>query len=639
MKEINQDNYELRKPAILFSVSGILLASLSLQSTSLIILDWNYSVNIPILKYIILILKQLNGWGIESCLIISGLLTIAYVTRKEVARQNIWFRILCAVFALCMVVGKSFADTNSLSYFTLGKLQFTYTFVIFLGYIYFFYIIVGAFLFIVRKVKTYDWFAHNKFAFLFFERHPVLLPFCAMLICALPYVIIFFPGTVQWDGHAQVYYYFRLAPWTNHHPLFCTWLMGSIFSIGRNLFHSDNIGIFLYVFPQLLFQCFVFALSFRVFQRMKLSMFMRILALIYFALFPLWPISGISFMKDTMYYILVIWNAEALIESMLDLKMGLRTGEKEFLPFIHTGISIRNACWFVISGCLSCLFRHNGTFLVIGTSIFGFLLCRKLWSLWIYNLVSLGLTLLLVNVVMASLLQVGDWPSRESMSVPLQQTARYVQQYGDEVTTEEKESIAGILPYENVEHIYNPENADGIKGGVYDNVDSEAMSNYWRTWLRQGLKHPLVYLEAFLNQSYGYFYPNKSEVAGGLGCYYIGSWESISAGVDIYFASPALLPLRQLLRVSADILREIPILGMLYSTGAHTFLVMGGIALLCAKKRKRDILVLIPSILTIGICMLSPINAVIRYMLPVMVSLPTNMAWVSMGRPHISEPN
>jgi hypothetical protein len=639
MRENSHKNDKWSITAKLISLIGILLASLALQSTSLIILNWNYSVNIPILKYIFLLLEQLKGWGIESCLIFSGLFTIAYVTRKEAARQNIWLRILSAVFALCMVLGKSFADTNSLSYFTLGKMQFAYTFVIFLGYTYFFYIMLGAFLIVVRKMKEANWFAHNKFAILFFERHPVLLPFCAMLICALPYVIIYFPGTVQWDGHAQVYYYFRLAPWTNHHPLFCTYLMGIIFSIGRYVFHSDNIGIFLYVFPQLLFQCFVFALSFRVFQRMKLPMFMRILSLLYFALFPLWSISGISFMKDTMYYLMVLWNVEALIEIMLDLKMGRRIGEKEFLPLLHTGISCRNACWFVISGCLSCLFRHNGTILIIGTAILGFLLCRKLWSLWICNLVLLGLTLLFVNVVMANLLQVGDWPSRESMSVPLQQTARYVQKYGEEVTTEEKEAIAGILPYENVEHIFNPENADGIKGGVYDDVDGAAMRNYWKTWLRQGFKHPMVYLEAFFNQSYGYFYPDKPELAGGLGCYYIGSGESISAGVDIYFASSALLPFRQLLRVSADILSEMPILGMLYSTGAHTFLVMGGIALLCAKKRKRDILVLIPSILTIGICMLSPVNAVIRYMLPVMVLLPANIAWINLDILHISEPN
>ena len=38
-------------------------------------------------------------------------------------------------------------------------------------------------------------------------------------------------------------------------------------------------------------------------------------------------------------------------------------------------------------------------------------------------------------------------------------------------------------------------------------------------------------------------------------------------------------------------------------------------------------LILVPSILTVLVCLVSPVDAYIRYMLPVMAAMPVNIAW------------
>jgi hypothetical protein len=335
-------------------------------------------------------------------------------------------------------------------------------------------------------------------------------------------------------------------------------------------------------------------------------------------------------MKDTMYYILMLWSVQSLIELLLDHLRGKETDKKEFLPFLKTGLSLTNSLTFIVTNAMGFGFRHNGVIVALGMCFFGFLLFRKLWPIWLGSLATLGVMLFMVNVVMSGILQIGDWPSRESMSVPLQQTARYIQNYYGEVTDAEKEIISKILPLEMVETYHEPESADGIKGVVYEDIDATDMKNYWSMWMKQGLKHPLVYVEAFLSQSYGYVFPGKQDLVyyDELGCYWIGSSDELKAGVDFYFVNKNLGNMRQVFRELAHIVREIPIIGMLYNTAVPALWCLIGTFLLIAIRKKRNILILMPAIMTIGICMLSPINGTIRYMLPAMVLLPLVVAWL-----------
>ena len=63
-------------------------------------------------------------------------------------------------------------------------------------------------------------------------------------------------------------------------------------------------------------------------------------------------------------------------------------------------------------------------------------------------------------------------------SVPFQQTARYVKEHSEEITTEEAEAIRGILDFDHLAELYNPEISDAVKWTYKDKADNSANMDY-----------------------------------------------------------------------------------------------------------------------------------------------------------------
>ena len=51
----------------------------------------------------------------------------------------------------------------------------------------------------------------------------------------------------------------------------------------------------------------------------------------------------------------------------------------------------------------------------------------------------------------------------EALSIPMQQTARYIRDYGNEVTDDERTAIEKVLDYDAIVQSYMPELSDGVK--------------------------------------------------------------------------------------------------------------------------------------------------------------------------------
>lgn len=552
-------------------------------------------------------LGEMSEWGIVGSSIFIGLLAVSYFVWQREKSWNVRLLPLAAVLAGCMVVGRSFAETGSLNGVNAALGQLVTSVLFFLGYFYFFSLGLSLFLFAAGKIDKSRRQAIGKVEKILFEIHPFAATFVIILLCMLPYFIFFFPGTLQPDARGQINFYYGISPLSNHHPIFSTFYLGFLFDLGKRLFGSDNTGIMLYSIVQMLVQTGVFAYSFCVLKRLKTPMGLRFAALAYFALFPQWPIWAITFIKDTMHYVIVLLYVEMLIDILLDAKEG------------H--IRTRHVVLFCLSGILAALIRHNGIIMVAGTMMIAILLWRKLWWVWIVGLLTMVAAVFMVNVVIAQLLHAQKWPVRESLSVPFQQTSRYFREYSDEVTQEELEAVTALFPYDVISTVDSPELSDPIKNEIYPDVTKEQMQSYWKTWAAQGLKHPGVYVQAFLNQCYGYFYPDRQEYKDGLGWWYLGD-----SFLEIGFAEE-LKGGRDFLIALAEWVRGLPAIGMLYSTGAQTYLLLACITAVWIRRRRKDLLLFLPGVITVMICLVSPVNAMIRYMLPVMAVLPLYLAW------------
>ena len=73
----------------------------------------------------------------------------------------------------------------------------------------------------------------------------------------------------------------------------------------------------------------------------------------------------------------------------------------------------------------------------------------------------IGLALILfllfsINHIIFPYLKITPGSTKEMLSVPFQQTARYIKEYSDEVTEKEKEVIDRVLNYDTLSERYEP---------------------------------------------------------------------------------------------------------------------------------------------------------------------------------------
>ena len=69
-------------------------------------------------------------------------------------------------------------------------------------------------------------------------------------------------------------------------------------------------------------------------------------------------------------------------------------------------------------------------------------------------------------------------------------------------------------------------------------------------------------------------------------------------------------------------LYDFPLTSWLYHTGTYTWIMLGSLLFLIFKKRGQGLFVILPGIVVLMVCTVSPLNASVRYYLPVMAAAP-----------------
>ena len=70
---------------------------------------------------------------------------------------------------------------------------------------------------------------------------------------------------------------------------------------------------------------------------------------------------------------------------------------------------------------------------------------------------------------------------REQLSVPFQQTARYVKEHEKEISEEEKEKIDKVLGYDTLKERYNPNLADPVKNQYNKYTTKKQLKDYFQS--------------------------------------------------------------------------------------------------------------------------------------------------------------
>lgn len=545
------------------------------------------------------VFSSFRGWGLSWFLAVIAIAYLYYYVYKNIPFQKDT-AVFSFILSMLIVVGLCYRNAVGLSLSFGNMAQILKTFIVLLGY--------GAILY-CALVFLHIWLLNlvsneAKAGESSFQKNYALYVGIFIFDCWLPYLIAVYPATTLYDAGTMLEQFFGYEPLTNHHPYFQILFLGTFVKFGKYL-GSEALGMFLY---DLLQMCaFIAVLAYMIDVLRKIGISKKILNFIiaFYTFVPIYPIYAISVGKNINFSIVFL----LVIIFMFEIILSAET-------FVHNW---KKMALLPVLLILLCLFRNEGLAIVISCIPCFILIAKKYWKQ--FGVIFAGVLLFMLCWFKCILPFAGveNGSVAEALSIPFMQTARCVYYYGDEMTAEEKEAIDRILEFDTLKERYLPESSDRVKDMYNNDATEEELQAYWKVWGKQFLKYPITYLDAVLNKSYGYFYPDDK---GKMKDYYV-------VGGDIYTLNEDGADLKSFfpehvkrLDNIMKVFREIPLLGYTTSIGFYFWCSLTAIFLLIKCKGNKFLYLFVPAFLVFLVCIASPVNAYFRYGLAVVFTLP-----------------
>lgn len=531
-------------------------------------------------------------------------------------RKKIIECILSFIIALFMLIGTSFIIKESFKPIINHPIITFFSFILTFKII--FDVIDYLFDYMDKGKKEPNQKKKNKLTEIF-DKHPFVFSIIVILLFWLIYIIAFYPGILSPDPSFQLLQYFGIdnkysgyvnlidknVIITNHHPVLHTLLLGFLTNIGIKLFSSFNIGLFIYTIIQTLILSSTLSYTIKFMRDINVSLKYRKICLLIYSLVPVFPLYALSPVKDVIFGCLIILY-------IISMYKFIKIKEK---------IKAKDIILEIILMILITLFRNNGIYVILLS--FPFLVFANKKNLFKFILIFVAALSFYIsyNKIILPHFKITNGSIREALSVPFQQTARYVKEHKNEVTKSEKVIIDKLLNYDTIDTRYNPKLADPVKNEFNKDYTKKDLNNYFKVWFIEFKKHPLTYMEATIENTYGYFYPIETN-------WYVhikGKKIVNNYGFDYHF-NEKLKPLRMVLGGFATIFPYIPFIGLIINIGFNTWILLFMLSYIIYRKKYKDIIYLIPSFILLLVCFVSPANTYFRYALPNVFAMPVMLA-------------
>ena len=562
-----------------------------------------------------MVLEEINGVGLDKTIILIALIFMFVKTWNIFVRLSRWItHLLAFVFSCFMLIGLSYSKLGNWDFIFGNKRQFVIAVVVGAGFFILFDICLTLiYSFFSSRLKNWD-ISSVSFP-MFVEKHYQLVCFLVISLFWLPYLLLHLPGSVPYDGYRQINMFYGIEHISNHHPWVLTKFFGFLMEVGRNI--SDNFGVFLITIVLFLAEAFCYSIVCKKIKNWGSLYWVNIATVLFFSIFPVFGAYAQVVMKDGIFSALFALFFAYYIDLCLSY---IRRSDKRERNVVKEYIIL-----FVIE-FLVCLTRNNGIYMVLPANMLLLFFVVKNRRKYIIILVlSLVVSFYMVDSKLAQALDVNPGSKKEMLSIPFQQTARYLKEYPNDVEEWEKNAINAVLSYEQLVDKYAPEKSDGVKDTFRNDSTNRELLRYFKAWFSMFLKHPNVYFEATFNNTFGYIYPFYNyEGLGGFQFYIMG--EPLATGdFDIHYIIPTNI--REICDTYAELWKNAPGFSVTLNPGAYTWLLLLVIGYFCYMKCYKGILALAAPFLNILVCIASPVNGYLRYAIPLIACTPIILYW------------
>lgn len=579
------------------------------------------SKNTTFLKYILPLLSfiaiciRLSDLGVsfdyEIYEIISMVIVLPilyYLYLKVFKKDNyLSINILSVIFTVLMILGYSYDYNYTPNLVFNSNIHILITLIKFIGFYFLFKNLLNA---------IYRYFTKGKFQenanklTIMFSKHPYLFSFIVLFIVYGIYLIIFYPGVINYDNANQIKEVLGMhtryldsivvindnITLTNFNPILHTLLLGNLFKVGVSI-GNVNFGLFLYTFLQMIIVIAVLSYSLKFLYKEGVKSKYLLWILLAYIIIPYFPLYAITCVKDTLFTMFVLLYIIKLYQ------------------FIKYDFKFKDYVLFMITILLVILFRNNGIYLILLSLPFTLIIKKGIRK---------QIVLMCVLVIgfnygygqVLSALEIPNTSIREMLSIPFQQTARYVKYHESDVTEEQKKVIDTILTYDTLGNRYNPILSDKVKNEYNKYATNEELMDYFKAWFEMFWNHPMTYVNATVSNVYGYFYPATYRWY----VYNTLNEKLPEAGFDYHFID-SLEPMRGFIQGYSEVFKYVPIVQMSVNCGFYTWSYLFLMVVLILQKKQRYIILFAPAFSLVLMNVAGPANTYFRYVLPYAVAL------------------
>ena len=365
------------------------------------------------------ILYEMNGIGLRETLLAAAVFCL-YVKYWSVIkqRQNWVTHCLAGLFSMFTLIGMSYSYLKNWNFIFGDWQQFLIAALTGIGYFIFYNACLCLLYHIGIKCAEEPKEKVRKLP-VWIEKNYGVFSFLCIVIGWLPYLICFLPGSVAYDGYRQLNMAFGIEQISNHHPWLLTECFSLLMRIGRCV--SDNFGVFLIVIVMYVIEAVCYAVVCSKIKSWGSPLWLNIGTLIFFAVLPAFGAYAQVVMKDG------VFTAFFALFFVLYIELCLKYIKQKQQD------SVLKRCFALgIAELAVALTRNNGIYMVLASDVVLLIfIIRKRRLLVAAFVMTVGVTMLyqFAEGPLASAAGVEPGSVKEMLSVPFQQTARYLKEY------------------------------------------------------------------------------------------------------------------------------------------------------------------------------------------------------------------
>ncbi len=449
-----------------------------------------------------------------------------------------------------------------------------------------------------------------------------------IFLCWMPVFLAYYPSVFAYDAEGQLYQVLA-GDYSTHHPLLHTLFLGAFFRLGIAI-GSCSAGMAVHSVVQMALMACAFGRAAAFLYQRRVQGYAQVLLFLFFALFPANSVLALSTTKDVLFAAFVLLYTLCLYRAVCE--RDVQPGGKEWAAYLVSGVLMlllrNNAVYaFAVSVSVVCIglgqrkmragsgTREGGA--QSGRTTRKTYLCMTLMIFALYGVCAFSLK---------AVTHARNGSPREMLSVPLQQMARTRVKAEEKIDPSLRQELEKYIPSEWVFAAYNPHLADPVKNRAVIHDDPAGLI---KTWIRLGLEHPAIYIDAFLDNSLGLWYlwdTSHAQVYGigtesGFG-YLSTDNRVMPAGFEV--EEHSLLPgLRAFMEriVSDNAYGRIPVVRLLFAPALYWWLLYLYLVTVFYRERYREMMPVVFLAAYWLTLLLSP-TVLVRYIYPLMVTIP-----------------